>query len=202
MAKNHFFQKGFQSYRTRLDPEPWGEVRDQVARGTADVVVTRGEEVLLGRRAHEPQTGEWIIGGGMSPGESFEEAAARNISRELGITVEDLERFQYLDVYNYVWDTRAEPPEGHGCHDVSVTMVLEISDKEAKEMRFNEEYSSVSWWRPEAIISDDKLHPALRQMARDFIEFRKSNGRKIFDLLADSVRRRLPKWVRRRSTAA
>jgi len=200
MAKNHFFEQGFRPHKTYLKPRPWGRVRDVVVRGTADMLVVQRGQILLGKRAHEPQAGWWIFGGGINPGESFEEAAARNFKRELGISINP-ERFQYLDVYNYVWATRAEPPEGHGCHDVSITMVLEISDEEVAQIRTNEEYSETSWLRPEAIVANGGFHPALRQMARDLIKFRKGTAAKIYDLLKNSARRRLPKWTKKTSAA-
>ena len=52
------------------------------------IVVWRGDEVLLVRRAKPPRLGEWSIpGGAQSLGETIFEAAIREVREETGVTV-------------------------------------------------------------------------------------------------------------------
>jgi len=53
------------------------------------IVVLRGREVLLVKRANEPRQGRWTIPGGVIKlGETVREAAAREVGEECGIEVE------------------------------------------------------------------------------------------------------------------
>jgi NADH pyrophosphatase NudC (nudix superfamily) len=59
---------------------------------TTLAMVLRGEdEVLLARRAHEPNRGRWdTVGGFLNPGETAEECVVRELREELGVTVVDV----------------------------------------------------------------------------------------------------------------
>jgi ADP-ribose pyrophosphatase YjhB (NUDIX family) len=62
------------------------ERRAEVAVGA---VVRRGDELLLVRRAHEPEAGRWSVPGGrVEPGEGLVAAVAREVREETGLTVE------------------------------------------------------------------------------------------------------------------
>lgn len=53
------------------------------------MVARKGDEVLLVRRGHAPNAGEWSVpGGAQELGETVFEAAAREILEETGIVVE------------------------------------------------------------------------------------------------------------------
>lgn len=128
------------------------------------VVMLPDGRILIGKRSREPAKRWWIIGGRMWRGESFEEAAARNILRELGISITNLNRFKMLVTNSYQWDTRAQKGKG-GCHVVAITMVLKITQKEAGRIKPNDEYASTKWTDPLVIYNDKRLHQALRDIA-------------------------------------
>jgi len=53
------------------------------------VVVTRGRQILLVKRGHEPGEGRWTIPGGLVElGETVREAAKREVAEECGIEIE------------------------------------------------------------------------------------------------------------------
>lgn len=170
MNERHFVTGKFQSHATFVPSEEFGMIRDNVVRTTTDcVVVNERGEMLLGKRSREPQPDWWIIGGGMKPGESFEISAARNIKRELSLTINPV-RFKYLNVYSFVWGTRNEPPKENGCHDVSITMVLLIDDVEIAVIKPNDEYKEMQWIKPQDVVPETKFHPAVRKYAEDLIK--------------------------------
>jgi len=62
------------------------------------VVVLRGEEVLLIRRARPPALGEWALpGGAQKLGETAEQAARRELAEETGLSVGALHLAGHVD---------------------------------------------------------------------------------------------------------
>jgi len=169
MDINHFVESGFVPHLGWLDDETYSKVLDNIVVTCADVIVlnTKGK-ILLGKRTYYPAKGWWIAGGRMTTGESFEKAAARNMKRELGLTISP-ERFAYLGTYSFVWAMRRQPPAENGSHTVSITMTLLINEKEAAAIKPNEEYEELKWWDPELVAEDSQFFPPIRQYAGDII---------------------------------
>ena len=62
------------------------------------VIVLRGPEVLLIRRARDPGRGTWALpGGAQRLGETVEQAARRELREETGLEVGDLHLAGYVD---------------------------------------------------------------------------------------------------------
>ena len=111
-----------------------------------DVVMTVGcgvlienekGEVLLQRRS---DTGEWCVpGGALEPGETYVEAATRELSEEVGIKVSDLQLF---GLYSGA-DREIHYPNGDVVYSLSVIFItrsftgeISDSDSEVLEHRF------------------------------------------------------------------
>jgi 8-oxo-dGTP diphosphatase len=97
-------------------------------------LVRRGEAVLLGKRAKEPNRGLWVLpGGGVEFGERFAETLARELQEEAGIEVEVHEVFKVYELIN--------PPDEHR---VIVYMIAEhrsgepMASSDLTEVRFFE----------------------------------------------------------------
>jgi len=147
----------------------YAAVLDSIVIACVDIILINGmREMLLGKRTREPQPDYWIIGGRMKPGESFEEAAARNIKRELGIELGP-ERFTYLTTLSLVWARRAQEPKDNGSHMISITMAANVNDEEIASIRPNDEYSELRWIRPATIRYGTGFHPALIQYAEELL---------------------------------
>ena len=85
--------------------------------------------LVLARRAHKPEVGKLdFIGGFLDVGESFEQAAYREMQEESGLSKDDLGELKYVtSIYNaYQW-------EGVEVPTTSVCFVAEIrNDKQLK----------------------------------------------------------------------
>jgi ADP-ribose pyrophosphatase YjhB (NUDIX family) len=158
---HHFVTGKFTSHATWLSEKKYAMVLDNVVITCVDIICLYRGKMLVGKRTQEPWPKEWIVGGRQKPGESFEQAGARNLKRELGLTI-DPRRLRYFSATSLVWDTRAQPPQHHGCHVTSITLVCRLSRQEVAAIRPNEEYSEVQWVEPRSIIRRKKFfHPAL-----------------------------------------
>lgn len=173
IERRHFVTGNFRSHAVFLPEKEYATVLDNVVIACVDcVVINRNGEMLLGKRIIEPWPDWWIVGGRMRPGESFEEAAARNLKRELNLAV-DPARFKYLDTLSLVFARRAQPPQENGAHAISITMTLYISDEEKEMISPNEEYEKIQWLGPESIFIDSRFHPAIRRYAALLLKTRR-----------------------------
>ncbi|MBI1984977.1 MAG: NUDIX domain-containing protein [Candidatus Wildermuthbacteria bacterium] len=154
----------------------WFLVQDSIVISCADALVIQVSPqaeafILLGKRTYEPAKGLWwCIGGRKNPGESHEEGAARNVKRELGITIDPL-RFKFLGSYSLVWAKRRHGPQEHGVHDDSNVSVVFLTDGEKGRITPNKEYSEVRWFSIQEILGQSsEFHPAIVKMCQDFLE--------------------------------
>jgi len=155
--------------------EDYGQILDNTVVAYVNCfLVTQGAKptkILVVKRTMEPWLDWWIPGGRINPGESFEETAIRNLKRQLSLAIDDRSRFRQLGTYAFIWARRAHPPTENGCHIVSITLVLKVSDEEARAIRLNEEHCDLSWVRPDIVVIQTGLHPGLAQCIRDLIDF-------------------------------
>jgi ADP-ribose pyrophosphatase YjhB (NUDIX family) len=169
--KRHFVTGDFQSHATWLSEEDYAKVLDNIVIACVDcILVNDKREMLLGKRNIEPAPTWWIVGGRMKPGESFKTAAARNVKRELNLSIDPV-RFHYFDTYSFVWARRAQPPKDNGCHTVSITMKLNIDEAEIRQIKPNEEYEKIQWIKPEKILANSSFHPGIQKCAEDLIRY-------------------------------
>ncbi|HTK11078.1 MAG TPA: NUDIX domain-containing protein [Ktedonobacteraceae bacterium] len=150
----------------------YSQALDTLVIACVDILPVHGERILLGRRSWEPQQDWWCFGGRMRKGELYQIAAQRNALRELFCDTEKIEidpdRFTLIGIYNLLWDTRAQAPTENGCHMISITMMLPLTENEIPFLCPNEEYHDVQWALPDEITSRaDIYHPCLIQMIRD-----------------------------------
>lgn len=133
------------SSATLLEEEKYAEALDVLVIACVDIAVIHKGSILLGKRSRHPYPDWWILGGRMFRGEYFENSAKRILERESGILVEDETRFRKIGIANFLWEERAQEPAENGSQQISITMVVDVNDEEALQVRPNDEYSEFKW---------------------------------------------------------
>lgn len=148
--------------------EEYGRALDVLNPVCVDIIVMYGPDwVMLGKRRQEPQNDWWVFGGRMTGRESFEEAAARNMFRELRYRINPAQLSRIpIGAYRLCWDTRAQEPVQNGCQMISLPFVYRSQRPDEFDVTIhNEEYSAVSWFPVADVVSGQHtFHPALRDM--------------------------------------
>mmetsp|Transcript_86422 Transcript_86422/g.268507 ORF Transcript_86422/g.268507 Transcript_86422/m.268507 type:complete len:249 (-) Transcript_86422:43-789(-) len=158
----------FVPHHCRLEDAEYGRALDALVKAVSDILVTTpdGDRVFLGQRKVEPQPDWWFIGGRSQPGETPQEAAARNTRRELGLDLPST-RFEVIGNYSFVWQKRAQQPVDHGTADISTVHRLTLAEDEEASIAVDEkEYASTSWFESDEVLAGE-FHPALKQAIRD-----------------------------------
>merc|ERR1712113_995901 len=103
--------------------------------------------IYLGKRKVEPQPDWWYIGGRAKPGETTQQAASRNVRRELGLDLPPA-RFNVIANYSFVWQMRAQAPADHGTADISTVHHLMLGQDETASVKLDEkEYDDARWFQ-------------------------------------------------------
>jgi mutator protein MutT len=98
-----------------------------------DALVSRGEEILIMKRAMGMMTGAWYVpGGSLEHGESPEEAVRREIREETGLEVAEARLFR---VWHYQPAATA--------HSVAITYTCSVPP--GTEPTINEEHTAYRW---------------------------------------------------------
>ncbi len=159
-------ESGLVTAASRVPDNLYGTVLDNIVVCCVDCVVVNSGRLLLGRRTQYPYKGYWVMGGRMKPGEWYEETARRVVEQEVGLRIEDLDRFEYIDTACYVWARREQPPQKHGCHMEGNNFLVVISDAEAALIRpSSEDFAELVWLPTEGGLGTMDCHPSIRFLA-------------------------------------
>ncbi len=120
--------------------------------GTVPLRRSQGQ-LLLVRRAIQPQSGKWVFPGGfMDVGETAEEAACRETAEEANLAVDNL---RLLGVY-----TRPDPG----------IVIIVFSATALSDASAGHETSEVGWFRPEEIPWEDLAFDSTAAALRDLLD--------------------------------
>jgi 8-oxo-dGTP diphosphatase len=121
------------------------------------IVVWRGDEILLVRRAKPPRLGEWSIpGGAQSLGETVFEAAIREVREETGVTIRPTGIVTVVD--SVIRDAEQRPQFHYTLIEVSAEWM-------AGDAIAADDVDDVRWATPEAASTLIKWNETLRVIA-------------------------------------
>eukprot|EP00930_Biecheleria_cincta_P007948 TRINITY_DN109276_c0_g1_i1.p1 TRINITY_DN109276_c0_g1~~TRINITY_DN109276_c0_g1_i1.p1 ORF type:complete len:240 (-),score=53.73 TRINITY_DN109276_c0_g1_i1:28-747(-) len=163
-----FITGDFTPHHLFLEDAEYGRALDALVKAVSDVLVTSADasKIYLGLRKVEPQPDWWYIGGRAKPGETPQQAAARNVRRELGLDL-SASRFTVIANYSFVWAFRQQPPSDHGTADISTVHRLTLLPEEEAKVKLDEnEYRDARWFDCDEVLAGE-FHPALKQAIQD-----------------------------------
>ena len=150
---------------TRADLDP----TEPTIRPASRVLLVDSEDRLLLMRFDPNKTGlgVWITpGGGLEPGETFEQGAIRELWEETGLHIldEDLGPCVWLRAHRFYFDERLFEQQEH--FFVCRVETFDLGDHLNHDEKEREEITEVRWWRIEEIeaASDQRFGP--RDLAR------------------------------------
>jgi ADP-ribose pyrophosphatase YjhB (NUDIX family) len=131
----------------KFSDEIYAQILDSIVIACGDSILVCGNELLLIKRNLEPRADHWaIIGGRMFAGERPEETARRRLFQEAGLQIDDLNRFEFSEVYSAYYPIRAQAPQNNGSHTINFTFILKISPAEKEKIKLTEsEYRDFRW---------------------------------------------------------
>lgn len=125
----------------------YAQILDSIAIACTDNILVCGDEILIAKRNIEPRANHWsIIGGRMIAGEQPAEAARRKLLDESGLQIDELDRFEFVDVYSAYYPIRQQSPKENGSHTINFTFLIKISEEEKNKISLTkEEYQDYRW---------------------------------------------------------
>ena len=102
----------------------------------------------------------WITpGGGLNGGETFVEAAARELAEETGLNVPPELLGSPIAIGNSDWDFRGEPFHSESCYFAFKTQTFDLDDSGWDEVE-REFHTGWRWWSAEELDTvDEKIIP-------------------------------------------
>ncbi|OLQ04809.1 Dual specificity protein phosphatase 1B [Symbiodinium microadriaticum] len=158
----------FKPHHLFLEDAEYGRALDALVKAVSDILVTSpdGSHVFLGKRKVHPQPDWWFIGGRAKPGETPQQAASRNLRRELGLEVPS-SRLKVIGCYSLTWAVRAQAPADHGTADISTVHSMVLHPEEERQLKIDEEeYADLRWHTKQEVLTGE-FHPVLKQAIRD-----------------------------------
>ena len=123
-----------------------------------DLILIDDGRILLVKRKREPVNGGWWVPGGrIWKGETFQEAAERIATIEVGLAIRGFG--EIIGVHNLLFD--ADPfGHGNGTHTVSLVMAYRVWPGSVRVLDDN--HSESMWWDGRHVPG---LHPHVRKIA-------------------------------------
>lgn len=162
-----YIEDGYMAHHTFIPDQAYGEALDSLVLACVDIFVLYDGQVLIGKRARQPQADWWLFGGRMRTGERLGESAHRLLKVEAGIDISS-DRFEYLTTFASAWKLRAHAPQENGTHTVSTVLYVTLSKEEFEQVTLNDEYDDQQLVSVDELLDDTRYHPVLGQCARAF----------------------------------
>ncbi len=130
---------------------------------TVNWVITKGNKILLQRRAKPPFENRWEIGGGfVNYGETVEDALIREVKEETGF---DIEPEEIIGVYS---DPKRDPRK----HSISIFFAVKII---GGKLRINKEVKEFKWFQKNE-IDFNSLGFDHAKIIKDYLKWKKNKG--------------------------
>lgn len=124
-----------------------GFMGDEVYTGVADNTIIvcvdavvknpRHGTIYLAKRASRPMLGQWWwFGGRRNKGETPLQGMRRKFAQEAGLHLPE-KLFEFIGVFEYIWQEREQEPLGRGTHLIAHQFALDLTVSELAAIRAN-----------------------------------------------------------------
>jgi len=143
--------------------EEYSRILDDIVVACVDVLVCSPDgKVLLGKRNRLPLINWWLFGGRMQAHETLEQATARALKRELGISEFSFEGT--IGSYLLDWELRHENPQQNGCTHLLLATKVVVEEEEVRNT-YPDAHDEIRWFSAneiQTLVCDDNLKEVLR----------------------------------------
>jgi len=133
--------------------EQYKQILDVLPILCVDVIITNscGEYILVKRKSEPLKDQWWVIGGRVLKGETMEQAVARKVKTEVGLTLRNLRAIGYFEEVfpDAPFDVRS------GLHTVSVVFTGEADDQQSITL----DGQSADWAYAKALPDNFRVQP-------------------------------------------
>jgi len=144
-----------------LDDQIFKTVVDSSPLISIDILIKKGNKILLGRRVNKPEQGYFFsISGRINKNETIENATARVVLNELNIELKSLPKF--ISVFEHFYDDSIYK-------DISthyVNLAYEYEMEEIPDLP-TEQHSEYKWFTVNELLNSDQVHKYTKNYFRN-----------------------------------
>ena len=144
-----------------LDDQIFKTIVDSAPLVFIDILIKKGNKILLGKRINKPAQGYFFsIGGRINKNETIENAMARVVLNELNIELKSVPKF--IRVFEHFYDDSIYK-------DVSthyVNMAYEYEVEETPDLP-TEQHSQYQWFIVDELLNSDQVHKYTKDYFRN-----------------------------------
>ena len=144
-----------------LDDQIFKTVVDSVPLISIDILIKKGNKILLGKRINKPAQGYFFsIGGRINKNETIDNAMARVALNEINIELKSIPKF--IGVFEHFYDDSIYK-------DVSthyVNLAYEYEVEETPDLP-TEQHSEYRWFAVDELLNSDQVHKYTKDYFRD-----------------------------------
>ena len=135
-----------------LDDQIFKTVVDSAPLISIDILIKKGNKILLGKRINKPAQGYFFsIGGRINKNESIDNAMARVALNELNIELKS--KPEFIGVFEHFYDDSIY--ENVSTHYVNIAYEYEM--EETLDLP-TEQHSEYQWFTVDELLNSDKVH--------------------------------------------
>jgi len=151
-----------------LPQELYPLVQDCVVDCISNILLIYKEKVLLGKWHSYPDIRWWFsCGGPIRPGLTPRENCQQLCERMLEVSIHNINRFEYVGSYSYLWCLRNKHVGDQNFHNFSVVWAINLQQDELPQSFSKEDFVEMKWMTLADLVPGD-FHPALCRAIKDY----------------------------------
>ena len=144
-----------------LDDQTFKTVVDSAPLISIDILIKKGNKILLGKRINKPAQGYFFsIGGRINKNETIDNAMARVALNELNIDLKSTPEF--IGVFEHFYDDSMY--ENVSTHYVNLAYEYEVEEVQNLP---TEQHSEYKWFSVEELLNNDQVHLYVKDYFRN-----------------------------------